>query len=474
MPIEKSVPLRPAEVRQIIDSIAEAVLILDLADERIVEANARACALYEIPHPEFIGMTPQDVSADFVECAAAVRDRLREGGRSSFEIKRRRRDGTEMNLQVRARTLEMNGRTLVLSLHRDITDEARMRQQLEIAASEWQMTFDAIEQCVVLVDENLVIQRANRSASALAEAIAGTDPVGARIDSLAAREPWSRAARIAAHTLAERIPASTQTTDPGTQRTWDLSATLIAGASHVVIVMKDITDIVVLEASLLRNERVAEMGHLVGAVAHEVRNPLFVISASFDALEARLDSSDLTISAHLKNLHEQIGRLSALMHDLLEYGKPPELNITVAPLESALDDAISRVAGDAACIVNEFPPALGGVLMDQARLARAFQNLLENAMHHSDGRGAVTVRGGRVEHSMRTWIWCSIDDAGPGFSGTDAARVFEPFFSKRPGGTGLGLSIVQRTVEIHGGRIFAENAEGGGARMTIELPRMED
>ena len=177
------------------------------------------------------------------------------------------------------------------------------------------------------------------------------------------------------------------------------------------------------------------------------------------------------------NLDEQIGRLSALMHDLLEYGKPPELHITVAPLEAATLDAIihtaQRAQNEGIAVDNQFPAGLGSVLMDHARLSRALGNLLENAIHHSPSGSRVVIRGGKSVRAAHTWIWCSIEDAGPGFGGSDPSKIFEPFFSKRPGGTGLGLSIVQRTIEAHGGRITAGNAEGGGARMTIELPRLE-
>lgn len=471
--------MRPDQLRQVIEGILDAVLVLDLDDERVIDVNERACALYGIPREDFAGARLKTVSEVLARWVPRIRENLLAEGFHSFATTRKGRDGEEIALQIHTAIVDTSDHLIVLSVNRDISDDLRMRQQLELAAADWQLTFDAIEECLVVVDEAGVVKRANRSARALAYSVTDALLIGARIDSLSEREPWKRGARLAAYVTAERTPASTQTTDPATQKTWDLSATLIpGGAPHVVLAMKEITDIVGLEASLRRNEQVAEMGHLVGAVAHEVRNPLFAISATFDALEARLDPPDPVIAAHLRNLHEQIDRLSALMHDLLEYGKPPELNITVAPLEAVIDDALSRlsnqVAGDSVSIVNEFPPGLGKILMDHARLSRAVQNLLQNAVHHTAGRGDVRIRGGVAEHSMRTWIWCSIEDAGPGFTGIDSSRVFEPFFSKRLGGTGLGLSIVQRTVEIHGGRIFAENGEGGGGRMTIELPRKGD
>jgi signal transduction histidine kinase len=103
-------------------------------------------------------------------------------------------------------------------------------------------------------------------------------------------------------------------------------------------------------------------------------------------------------------------------------------------------------------------------------MVQALHNLLHNAIHYTPAGGAITIRGGEIESAGRRWIFCAIEDDGPGFAHQDLAAVFEPFFSRRSGGTGLGLSIVQRIVELHGGRVTASNREEGGARLTVELP----
>jgi PAS domain S-box-containing protein len=467
--------LRQLHLRQLIESIDDAVLILNLEDEEVVDANERACSLYGIARRDIGGTPLRALAHDFVHWAPVLRSKLRESRSCRFETIGKR-DGAEIALQIHTTVLDPDG-MIVLCINRDVTDERRMRLELENAATEWGSTFDAIEEAVIVVDRHSVVRRANRSAMILAGA---ADLVNVKIDSLPQREPWTHAARLASHVLYDRTPLSMQKSDPATQQTWDLSATLASngGAPHVVVAMRNISDIVALEATARRNERVAEMGHLVGAVAHEVRNPLFVISASFDALQIRMGEVDEIVATHLRNLREQIERLSALMHDLLEYGKPPEMQVSVAPLERAISEAMAGAAplalSDSIALVNDFPRDLGFILMDRARLARAIRNLLENAIHHTPSGGTVTIRGGVIEHSMRHWIWCSIEDSGPGFGAVDPSRVFEPFFSKRPSGTGLGLSIVQRTIEMHGGRIFAANREGGGAKMTLELPRMQE
>jgi signal transduction histidine kinase len=111
--------------------------------------------------------------------------------------------------------------------------------------------------------------------------------------------------------------------------------------------------------------------------------------------------------------------------------------------------------------------------MDGARLQQVFENLLDNAAEHSPSEGVVTIRASVTEQAGRNWIECSVEDEGPGFDAEAVDRAFEPFFTKRQGGTGLGLSIVQRIVEEHSGKVFADNVPGGGAMIRVRLPVAE-
>jgi signal transduction histidine kinase len=108
--------------------------------------------------------------------------------------------------------------------------------------------------------------------------------------------------------------------------------------------------------------------------------------------------------------------------------------------------------------------------MDRSRLRQVFENLIDNAVQHSEAGGEVLVSQSVVERAGRKWVEYRVEDRGVGFAAGDLERVFEPFFTRREGGTGLGLSIVQRIVEEHGGRISAANRESGGGMITVLLP----
>jgi signal transduction histidine kinase len=229
-----------------------------------------------------------------------------------------------------------------------------------------------------------------------------------------------------------------------------------------------------LQESLRRSETMSAMGSLVAGVAHEVRNPLFAISSTLDALEARLGSGGDATRPHLDVLREEVGRLSRLMRDLLRYGTPPGGAHVPDSIAGAIAEAIqvcSTLARDAGVAVESHAgDADVSFPMDRVAMVQVFRNLLENAIQHSPPGGVVTVdtavtrcaAGGRLE--------CVVTDGGAGFREDEIARVFEPFFSRRRGGTGLGLSIVQRIVEEHGGQVRAANGRAGGAVLTMSLP----
>jgi len=226
------------------------------------------------------------------------------------------------------------------------------------------------------------------------------------------------------------------------------------------------------EAALRRHERMAAMGELVAGVAHEIRNPLFGLSAMIDALEQRAGGQLGREVNYLGHIRAQIKRLTALVEDLLEYGKPHEPNLESLPVEALLRESVAvsqaQASGGGIELVVEPSGQDLRIKADRKRLVQVFLNLIDNAVQHAP-------EGSQVRLSTRVdedpgMVRCRVRDSGPGFGTEDLGRVFEPFFTRRRGGTGLGLSIAQRIVEDHRGRIEARNASDGGAIVDVVIP----
>ncbi len=396
---------------------------------------------------EIVGDTPESVvgrsvleffPASMLEWAT----QLVEKNRTSGDVLERREmvierpDGSSRLIEYSGIPIRFGAEDARLAYVLDVTEARRAAVSLRTAAEEWQATFDAVDAPVLVLDgPSREIVRINRAALELARL---------RPESLTAMsgtEPWATGAHLADIAGQSGAPALDQVSEGG--RVWLVSASPLS-EGRLIVMLREVTNLVALQDSLRRSEAMAAMGTLVAGVAHEVRNPLFGMSATLDAVEQRF-GSDPAQEPFLRAMRRELDRISRLMRDLLEYGRPPLASVHI-------DNEVGARAG-------ELP-------MDAGRLAQVFQNLIENAVQHSPAGGRVRV----VAELTKTAAIVSVLDSGPGFRPQDIARIFDPFFSQRRGGTGLGLSIVQRIVEQHGGRIEAGNRPEGGASVSVILP----
>lgn len=341
------------------------------------------------------------------------------------------------------------------------------------SATEWRRTFDAVVTPILITDRDGRIRRFNHAALELA-AVSDVELMAMRVEDLGAGEPWSTAAQLVSSLPAHDSLATGETRD-GQGRTWDISITHFAtpaeGADRFILVFWEITGIVELQESLRRSETLSAMGALVAGVAHEVRNPLFGMSATLDAYEEELSRPEYEMFQ--RTMRREVRRLTDLMQELLEYGKPSVLSLERGSVPEVIDEAIeSRLAAARAAeveIQNLVEEEDATLFIDRSRLRQVFENLIDNAVQHSRAGSRVRIRSRPVERAGRRWVELLVEDEGRGFP-KDVDRVFEPFFTGREGGTGLGLSIVQRIIEEHSGKVSARNQPGGGAVVTILLP----
>ncbi len=389
--------------------------------------------------------------------------------------------GEVRNYVLNARRMDVRGRPFMVGTGVDITErrqaeaeQRRLQSEIARSAAEWKETFDTVTTPILITEENGAIVRVNRAALELT-GLAEEQISGMPIAQLAAREPWQTAGQLVSYIATEHHGTSAETKDAD-GRTWDINVSHFSapndGSERFILVLWEITGIVELQESLRRSETLSAMGNLVAGVAHEVRNPLFGISATLDAYQDEMSRPGYVEFA--ATLRQEVNRLIHLMKELLEYGKPGALSIERGHIRDVVAQAVEsrQQAARAATvrIVSHMTNGIPTLLMDSSRLRQVFENLIDNAIQHSGRGGKVQISGSIVEHAGRHWVECRVDDEGQGFAPENLDRVFEPFFTMREGGTGLGLSIVQRIVEEHSGKVFAANRPEGGGSIRVLFP----
>ncbi len=229
-----------------------------------------------------------------------------------------------------------------------------------------------------------------------------------------------------------------------------------------------------LEEKLLNSQTMEVIGRLTAGVAHEVRNPLHAIMTLSDALAKDLGHNP-EYQPFLDHIRIQVDRLSTLMKDLLELGKPVVKAHLRRELLSEICSASVAVWKHGGHIrsheVRIFSPSGNDdifVITDSRKLQQVMMNLLDNAAQNSEEGSEIQMI---IDRSADGRCRVRITDLGFGIPKEVLPRIFEPFFSMRKGGTGLGMGIVKHIVETHQGMVTIENNDPPpGCTVEIQLP----
>ena len=457
-----------AELRALFASMEDVILVLDAEGRYLRIAPTNPGLLYRPSH-ELLGRTLHEVfPAERADAfLAEIRRCLATRRTVRFEYELLIGDATAWF----EATVSPMTEDKVVWVARDETEHRRADQALRESEERWrrisEATFEGIgfSQDGVLTDAN----------AQLADMLGYVVPelVGRPVTDLVAPEHRARVADAirSAHSQGYEHLALRKDGSKVLVETRARSLTR-HGRRVRVTAVRDVSERQRLESELRRRETLAAMGSLVAGVAHEVRTPLFSLSATLDTLEAGVANADQ--EHELKDLlRSQVRRLANLMQDLLDYGRPPRLKRTRAPVCEAVQRAVkscqSLAAQSGVALALDLGEGLPEIDADFSRLEQVFENLLANALQHAP-RGSTVRLTARAAAGPSPGITCTVEDDGPGLAPSDVERVFEPFFSRRKGGTGMGLAIAHRFVEAHGGSITASNRPGTGAVFTVLLP----
>ncbi|MGH9905135.1 MAG: PAS domain S-box protein [Pyrinomonadaceae bacterium] len=470
--------------RLLFESTPQPIWVHDEETLAFLAVNEAALRTYGYTREEFLSMTINDIRSSeevpalLIKAPTGIGEPL-----ISSPWRHRRKDKSTIYVEMTSHPLDFNGSKARLVMANDVSDrklsdekQLSLHATLQQSAMEWRQTFNAIEFPVLIIDLEGMVHRLNQAA----EAIAGVETeqiVGRSISELGNAQPWKKASELIKAVRNNGGSSSAEVKDEGTEKTWAITIYVIhefgSVGQRAILIAQDITKRTQLEASLRQGEMMSLLGSLVAGVAHEVRNPLFGISSILDAFETRF--SDRTDYLRYTNvLRDEVGRLTLLMEELLEYGKPFKGEFYLVPVEEVIAKSLRSClpAAEVANVIllNNIQNSLPKVMVDRRRLSKVFVNLIENAIQHSPTGAAVSVEAWEATEGNQRWIDCAVKDVGPGILPEDHPKIFEPFFSKRRGGTGLGLAIADRIMNEHGGKLIASNNPEGGACMIARFP----
>ncbi len=223
---------------------------------------------------------------------------------------------------------------------------------------------------------------------------------------------------------------------------------------------------------IVQSEKEAALGRFSTGIAHEVKNPIAMILAGAEYLEAKLVSSDENIRRNMMMVKKSALRANEILEGILMYIRPSLLKIENVDLNEIADEVVqlfkiqsSTVKAD---IVSELSAAEIRVNVDKIQIHQVLFNVIKNAIEASPEYGRIIIRTDTVNNDGII----SIIDNGTGISKEVMSNIFEPFFStKRPGrGTGLGLAMAKTIIDRHKGKLTFDSEEGKGTTVKVILP----
>jgi len=234
----------------------------------------------------------------------------------------------------------------------------------------------------------------------------------------------------------------------------------------VILSFSDLTEVKRLQEQMELRERLTALGEMSAGIAHELRNPMAVITGYLNLLSKKTPPADQKI---IRDVVAEINGMNRIIDDLLTFARPASLNRVKVNVKEMLEGCLSNVlqAKDAGTRIKAVLK-LDDVetTIDEGLMKQAFVNLFQNAVEAIPGEGVITLEAGGGNK-----LTIIVRDTGTGIPRDKIKKIFLPFFTTKDRGVGLGLALAHKIILSHGGRIEAESTEGKGTAFTVTLPK---
>lgn len=236
-------------------------------------------------------------------------------------------------------------------------------------------------------------------------------------------------------------------------------------ALGVIVSFSDLTEVKRLQEQVELRERLTALGEMSAGIAHELRNPMAVISGYLTLLSKKNDSAG---QETIRSITNEINGMNRIIGDLLTFARPASLNrvkVNIKEMITSCLAAVLQAKGKNSRIETVLKLADAEVSIDEVLMRQAFSNLLQNAVEAMPDGGTLT-----IEAQTNRDLKIVVRDTGTGIPADKLKKIFLPFFTLKDTGVGMGLALVHKIVTSHGGRVDVASTVGKGTMFTIILP----
>jgi PAS domain S-box-containing protein len=247
----------------------------------------------------------------------------------------------------------------------------------------------------------------------------------------------------------------------------------------VLLQAQDVTEWLALEQRVRVAEKLAALHTLSAGVAHELRNPLSAMDLNLHLLEQELrDSVPVARKTghYLEVLNAECRRLSAILDNFMKFARPSSVDTHEVDVHRVVEHIVALMQLEAQehnicfdyTIEKDLPPVLG----DETQISQVLLNVIVNAFQAMADGGRCHLAANTCTSDGNRWVEISVRDTGVGIPEEAMPRLFDPFYTTKPGGSGLGLAIAYRIMQDHGGLISVSAAPGGGTFVVLRFPSL--
>jgi PAS domain S-box-containing protein len=474
-----------ATFRALLESASQGIVVIDDAG-RIVLANARLATMFGYTREQLLGqhlevLVPPELRGVHVAHRAgyAANPHVRPMG-VGLDLTGQRKDGTRFAIEISLSYTESAGSLLCVGFVTDVSERKRAEEALRRSEAQARALLEAAGQAILIVDERGVILSVNRQTETMfgypREQLVGTVietllPESLRVRHGRQRETYFQDPHV--RPMGRGLDLLARRAD-GTEFPVEISLSYVRTDEglRALAFVTDITQRRAMERASRQSERLTAVGQLSAGFAHEVNNPIGVMTTRIELMLMDAEANKLPSETieDLKVLHRHAQRVASITNSLLSFARQSPQERTLVDLNevvAAVLVLVGRQYERQGVRVHHAPaPSLPPVLGQANALQQVVLNLVTNAAQAMPSGGDVTITTTLDDGKVRLVV----ADTGPGIAPEHLSHIFEPFFTTKPSGTGLGLSVTYGILNDHNATVDVDSVPGEGARFVLTFP----